>query len=255
MFDKLNPFADQGSEERSAASSGPVLDPPPQLVPPADAVEAPVSPEAIGVVRQQMQADQSVPELDLPLILSQVQSWVENHDYPDRQGNSFLEEMLDDFNDQSTLRKLVAVLESDGRAEVMFVLGAEGWRDRIGPALDLSEDEIMAARDAHQRYAEELGLAEYAAHICVLTVSVDLSVGQWLLSETQEAPEMTDLLPSADPTVDHPTSDEGASGPSDSPTQDDGSEDARRRPVRAGGETGSWPDGLLEEDEQPPTDS
>lgn len=153
------------SSDDSSSGTRDSIGPDPNLEPSPSDLSTPVSPTAIAKAREEHSSDDRDATRDLVDVLNSIQMWIDNHEYVDRPGNAFFEQLVEDFNDNSTLREPVLV---DGD-ELVFVLLAEGWAE-IQAELDLMDEEVTAARDAHQLHAREKGLAEYTPLVNVMAV-------------------------------------------------------------------------------------
>jgi hypothetical protein len=198
MFDSLNPL--RGSDDSDSAEIAPntQLEPDPDLMPPEGVLDAPVSRLAVAVAREQNPSLRERSRADdLVDVLNDIQRWIDNQEYTDRRGNAFFEQLVEDFNDQSTLRRPVLVDEGPEWAELMFVVLREGWV-AIQEELGLLDEEVKAARDAHQLYASERGLAQYAETVCVMTVRLRPPRVLSIMQASDPTPDVTDLYPGED---------------------------------------------------------
>jgi hypothetical protein len=206
MIDIPNPLSSSDDEaDRTYTDSS--LNPNSDFMPPEGSLESPVSRAAVAVAREQN------PDLrergradDLVEVLNRIQQWVENHEYQNRRGNAFFERLVQDFNDDGALRRPALVSEGEEWAELIFVVLAEGWAD-IQDELDLLEEEVRAARDAHQLHAVDRGLAEYSSLVCLMAVRVRPPRAISILEESDPAPDILDLR------TDLGDGEDGAEGP------------------------------------------
>lgn len=230
MFDSLNPL--RGSDDSDSAEIAPntQLEPDPDLMPPEGVLDAPVSRSAVAVAREQNPSLRERSRADdLVDVLNDIQRWIDNQEYTDRRGNAFFEQLVEDFNDQSTLRRPVLVDEGPEWAELMFVVLREGWV-AIQEELGLLGEEVKAARDAHQLYASERGLAQYAETVCVMTVRLRPPRVLSIIQASDPTPDVTDLYPGEDT--------EGVPEPAESVEPPTSPPEADSAPIAEGGENG-----------------
>jgi hypothetical protein len=199
MFDTLNPLSSSNDSESPAIAPNTQLEPDPDLMPPEGVLDAPVSRSAVAVAREQNPSLRERSRADdLVDVLNDIQRWIDNQEYTDRRGNAFFEQLVEDFNDQSTLRRPVLVDEGPEWAELMFIVLREGWV-AIQEELGLLDEEVKAARDAHQLYASERGLAQYAETVCVMSVRLRPPRALSIMQASDPTPDVTDLYPGDDP--------------------------------------------------------
>lgn len=151
-------------------------------------LRTPLDPET--VLRAQDHAEEILEPEDRDLIqlLNGVQNYVDQLEYVDKPGNAFFEQLVEEFNDEASLRAPILVRDH----ELLCVLGGEGWAD-IQEALDLSDREVRAARDAHQLYAEDCGVAEYASIVAVIAVGTQPERVAHILKHSIPEPERVEV--------------------------------------------------------------
>lgn len=132
-----------------------------------------VPPEIIARAEKSMGDELADSPHDLETLLDAVQNFVWSKEYASRRGNAFFEQIVQDFNDSESLRR--PVLFRDG--ELFCVILAEGWADigeqvTIDGKQGLSANELRAVTNAHQLYADDVGLSEYSAALNIMAINV-----------------------------------------------------------------------------------
>ena len=154
-----------GGEERLSAASKeatPTASSGGFVVPPADELVTPESPDVIRSTADPSQLDDDDPSV--VAVLDRVQSFFEKEIKED---GPFLGAWLSAFMDNRQLAEPITK-----RGDEMFVM-VEGERlVELGEAIDVSSGAMRVVRDVHAGYAEVNGLVEYTLAMGVLCIEV-----------------------------------------------------------------------------------
>lgn len=174
------PLAERGGEEERLSAASKEVTPTASsgglVVPPADELVTPVSPDVIRSTADPSQLDDDDPSV--VAVLDRVQSFFEKEIKED---GPFLGAWLSAFMDNRQLAEPITK-----RGDEMFVM-VEGERlVELGEAIGVSPGAMRVVRDVHAGYAEVNGLVEYTLAMGVLCI--EIPEGESLTEDEAEIP-------------------------------------------------------------------
>lgn len=147
----------------------------------SDRLKTPVSPSTVADASAELAPLLEESDRTLVDLLNGVQNYVERHEYVDRHGNAFFERLVEEVSNPDSLVTIAAVRETT----VVFICPAEIWA-QITHDLGYTDREATAVADAHQLYANRIGLAAYGPNVRVMCVAVHDRRRRDLVEQTGE---------------------------------------------------------------------